>query len=374
MAPRMHRSAHAAVAFIFLGLASAGPFEPHRLPNKGPWFEGWYTRIIDSVANRSVAVIVGSFQAQGHQMFSSSWAALLATYPNGTMYTEQVFPKQSDVKIFDRGQPVAADPPKNRPSVFQVSSDVGTLSVNDSHSSLSFTFPSGFSVSATLSRRVPWDSSCPDECGPEGWTSHVPARLVPTHYFVHTLASNAVYSVNGENGVGFAHQEANYGGYFPTAWVWVQGVAGNGETTLLLTGGEFTVAGATVKQFIVGYRSQRFKWNFRGVDLDQVRATIDGCASTLKISAVSVCRQRRLEIEVSAPPTSFSQPLFFPTPAGWSNDPGCVESYVALARAVLYDQDNVELETIAMPQVALEFGGAYRCKTSAPRNESTLII
>lgn len=346
-----------------MGLSSASNFEPHKLPGRGPWFEGWFTRITDVSANRSVAVIVGSYQPPGNKTFASSWAALLATYPNGSMYTEQVFPSQSDVTILDRGQPVTEDPPKNRPAVFQVNYGLGTLSVNDTTSSLSFVFPSGFSISATLSRRVPWDSTCPDECGPEGWTGKLPTSLLPTHYFVHTLASNAVYTINGQHGVGFAHQEANYGGRFPTAWTWVQGVTASGAAQLVLTGGAFTIAGATVTQFIIGYRSERFLLNFRGIDLDTIHTTMDGCAGSLKVSAFSLNGQHRLELEVSAPLDTFSDPLFFPTPSGWSNNPGSVESYVANAKAVLYDEKaGTQLETLELHQVALEFGGTYRCK------------
>ncbi len=39
-------------------------------------------------------------------------------------------------------------------------------------------------------------------------------------------------------------------------------------------------------------------------------------------------------------------PLFFPTPSGWSNNPGSVESYVANAKAVLYDEKVVHSQDL----------------------------
>merc|ERR1712183_260761 len=200
-------------------------------------------------------------------------------------------------------------------------SAVGTLRVKDSWSLLNFTFPSGLKISAMLTDRFPWDVSCPETCGPEGWAHRLPSSWLPTHYFVQTLASHVTYEIGEVSGSGFAHQEANYGGFFPDAWTWVQG-ASSRNVQLVLTGGAFTIAGVTEKQFIIGYRSSNFSWDFRNIDLDSISADVDGCNSTLRVSAQSRLLDRRLEIEVSAANASFSDPLYFPTPHGWSNSPG----------------------------------------------------
>ena len=79
------------VVFCAAALSRASPFEPLPVHREGPWFEGWFTRITDDHANRSVAVIVASYQAMGSANFSSSWAAALVSHSNGTMLTEQVW-------------------------------------------------------------------------------------------------------------------------------------------------------------------------------------------------------------------------------------------------------------------------------------------
>ncbi|CAE7396114.1 unnamed protein product [Symbiodinium natans] len=318
-------------AAAWAALVHASPFEPFPVRPDGPWFEGWFTRIIDQHSNRSVAVIIASFQAKGATNFTSSWAAALVSHANGTMITEQVFPSQSSVRITDRGRPVNKELPRSQPAIFEVESEIGRFAVNDSKSELLLTFPSGLKVEASLDNRVPWDAACKDTCGPEGWAGRLPSGLLPTHYFVHSLGSTATYAVNELRGFGFAHQEANYGSFFPSAWTWVEGISSDGSSQLLLTGGAFTLAELTARQFLLAYRSPRFHWDFRSVNMDHIVAQVDACRSLLVLSASRVLSGRRLELEVRAVPGTFSDPLYFPTREGWSNRPGSVESYRARA-------------------------------------------
>lgn len=341
--------------------AVCSPFEPYPVHKDGPWFEGWFTRITDPESNQSVAVILASYQKKGSSDFSSSWAAAIVSYANGSVYTEQVFPEQATVQITDRGSPISNKFPEKQPAVFEVSSEFGTLAVNDTRAQLRFVFPSGLRITASLSARVPWDAGFPETRGPEGWAGKLPSALLPTHYFVQTVASQATYSLNGVEGAGFAHQEANYGGFFPDAWTWVQGMTPDGKTQLVLTGGAFTIAGVTTRQFILAYRSRSFQWNFRSIDVDRISASVDACQNKLQLTAKTPLGHRHLELTVSAPADTFSDPLFFPTPNGWSNDPGSVESYMATASITLFDRSGNQLETVSIPQTALEFGGAYRC-------------
>ena len=79
------------IVFCAAALSRASPFEPLPVHREGPWFEGWFTRIVDDHENRSVAVIVASYQAKGSANFSSSWVAALVSHSNGTILTEQVW-------------------------------------------------------------------------------------------------------------------------------------------------------------------------------------------------------------------------------------------------------------------------------------------
>lgn len=362
------------LSWAFVAVAAGSPFEPYPVRRDGPWFEGWFTRITDPVAGRSVAVIVASYQKKGAADFSSSWAAAIVSHPNGSVHTEQVFPDQASVQITDRGQAVTRELPRRQPAIFAVSSSAGKLSINESRATLNFTFPSGLEIHASLSGRVPWDARCPDTCGPEGWASRLPAAFLPTHYFVHTVASRAAYTLNGLRGAGFAHQEANYGGFFPGAWTWVQGVSADGGTQLVLAGGAFTIAGITARQFTLAYRSRRFQWDFRSIDLDRFSAAVDACASLLRLTAKTPFGGRHLELEVAAAHGTFSDPLYFPTPSGWSKDPGSVESYNATASIKLFDGQGNLLERSDIFQTALEFGGSYRCGSATDSTVAELVI
>ena len=51
----------------------------------------------------------------------------------------------------------------------------------------------------------------------------------------------------------FIGAQANWGGTFPTSWVWVQGIGAGGTAQLLLTAGEFEIAGITSKQAIIAW-------------------------------------------------------------------------------------------------------------------------
>lgn len=352
------------IVFCAAALSRASPFEPLPVHREGPWFEGWFTRIVDDHENRSVAVIVASYQAKGSANFSSSWVAALVSHSNGTILTEQVFPAQASVRITDRGLPVDRELPRNQPAVFAVESEVGRLAVNDSKAELLFNFPSGLKIEASLTNRIPWDAACRDTCGPEGWAGRLPSGLLPTHYFVHSLGSTAAYAVNGLRGSGFAHQEANYGSFFPSAWTWVQGVSSDGASQLLLTGGAFTVAELTARQFLLAYRSPRFHWDFRSVDLDHIVTQVDACQGILTLRASKPSTGRQLELSVQAPLGTFSEPLYFPTREGWSNRPGSVESFRAPALVKIFHRGVLQ-ETLELPQTALEFGGTYRCTESA---------
>lgn len=355
------------VAAALACVVAASPFDPHPLPGHGPWFEGWFTRIVDPAKNISVVVIAGSYEPQNASVLTTTWVGAIVSRPDGTVTTEQVFPGQESVRITKAGQPVVKPPAHGEPAEFEWTSSIGSIAVTpDGSSTLSFRMPSGLAIDATMTGRVPWDPSCPEDCGPEGWVGKLPSGLLPTNYFVQTLASKVTYTVGGISGEGFAHQETNFGARFPTAWTWMQGVSSDGKTQLLLTGGAFTVAGVTIEQFLLGYRSPHRQWDFRGIDLDPIDVKMDGCAGTLKLSARALTGGRRVEVEAAAPAGSFCEPLFFPTATGWSNKPGSVESYTSTATIRLFEGSSKEpVEEVELRQVALEFGGTYMCKPSA---------
>ncbi len=112
------------------------------------------------------------------------------------------------------------------------------------------------------------------------------------------------------SGTGLAHFEANWGSTFPAGWVWAQAVLDT-ETQLLLTGGNFTIAGATRLQWVVSFRSpQAGALDYRTIDLDRFATASDCRAGTFAINASRpVAGGPELLITLQTDPASFSAPL-----------------------------------------------------------------
>jgi len=244
----------------------------------------------------------------------------------------------------------------------------------------------GVQLTANMSAaRLPWSEEDPDRSGPEGWLA--PTGLLPCHYYVYSFASPTAYSLQLPPSpsrtraaratlaapLATAHIERNYGESFPTGWVWSQASATHGLAHLLLTGGRFVIGGVAVPTYIVALRapSAGLQWSFRTTDLDQIVGHRQPCAGKLEVNATSRGGSRRLGISLSAPPRSFGRRIPVPTTAGFSDRPGCRESYTATAeirafarpdRWHAWGQPRMQF---LMPLAVLEFGGTFQCATSA---------
>jgi hypothetical protein len=65
-------------------------------------------------------------------------------------------------------------------------------------------------------------------------------------------------------------------------------------------------------------------------------------------------------VEVCAPEGSFGSPIYVPTPTGFSNIPGCRESFTAKAFIRAYDTSSPRMKVTEEHEIelaALEFGG-----------------
>jgi len=368
--------------FLLLAYVQGSPFDPHPLVRRpyGSFFDGWFLRVVDHAHNRSLAFVVGAYQPPSHPVaeYESSWMSIMVASADGSTVTEQTL--AAGVTIVQSGgtaPPFAPDftaPPRFEVSVPSILS----LRVDGDEVELDASI-NGLRVEVHVAApRVPWDATAPNGAGPEGVLRFAPSSLLPCHYFVHSLGSPSQYSVHRDDeggadamsGYGFAHLETNYGRLFPTAWVWAQGVDALGSTSLLVTGGAFVIAGVTTRTFIVAYRSPTVgELNFRSTDADSITIDrLDGCAGTFALQAAASVlsalwkSELRIDFTISADPASFSDPLFVPTSAGWSNSPGSVESFHARADVAVSSASKGAVETVALQLVALEFGGSYRCK------------
>ena len=364
------------------GTAPASPFAPHPLPgvhSASAFFEGWFTRVVSHGDSLSFSVILGSFRPAYGAALTEVWACLLLDR-DGAVTTTQTFLDAGSLRLTAHGRNVTAEPTLGTPADFAWEhEDSGTLVVDGDVARLDFRFPQpqgSILVQVQLAHRVPWDRAAPDSAGPEGWLTGADG-LLPTHYYVQTLASQASFKLTqltesgraigaGISGRGFAHQEANWGGTFPTAWVWAEGVTADGTAQLVLTAGEFDVAGITAQQAIVAVRTAGTSLTLRSIDLDVILTERRPCepVPSLVIEGVSRNSTRRLAIVLTAPQQSFSQPLEAPAHSGFSSTPGSVESYSATARVELFKRQSKDEawereHAFALQQGALEFGGQY---------------
>jgi hypothetical protein len=377
--------------FLFLALPAVlgSPFDPHLLPDSRAFFEGWYLRVTDHEHNRSFAVVLGSLQPDGWSGLKETWAALIVDGGRATtlsggessgILTEQIFPLNTTVTVGKQRQPVSREPADGAPSSFDYTTAAGSFSVRDDTAELRMAF-SSYGVHVTARRRVPWSETHPNQDGPEGMLfPRARGALLPCHYFVHSLGSEATYrllpmvpyaSVPPLSGTGFAHLETNYGGAFPHSWIWTQGVAPTGKAHFAATALAVGVGPIDlVDIFSVAFRSPTLNVTFRTPDLDVVKLQRVSCGGRLTLDARSLLGGRRATLRISSTsssgqPRGFSAPLYTPTRHGFSTKPGCVESFTALAVFTVKDAAGNLLATESFPLAALEFGGGWRCDAVA---------
>lgn len=353
------------------------PLEPQsRHRKRGQWFEGWFVRLIDHTSGVTIAAIFGSLRLQR----SSSGAAAISSLP----FDEHILVlawsadsgRQSMRSVQLAGDavtlsgPGTADP--TRPHVRWWSTEHGGIEVRGDDAWLDLRLPKGLSLAANVSSpRAPWDRKRPDRAGPEGWLGAT--GLLPCHYFVHTFRSPATYWLGGSSrstgrgGRGVAHIERNYGEAFPSGWVWAQACTEGGTLCLVLTGGLFVVGPLTTRTYILALRGQpanstaTLDWTFRTTDADRVSEVREACQGRLLLNATSLDGRRRAALRITAPVGTFGDRLLVPTDGGFSDQPGCRESYDATVALVAHGRaPGLDVEA-TFPRAALEFGGTWQC-------------
>lgn len=208
----------------------------------------------------------------------------------------------------------------------------------------------------------PWG---PGGEGPEGWAGKLP--FLGLHWFVFSLGSPVEYRLrlpSGEvrEGSGVVHQEKNYGGTFPTAWIWGEAVSESAGVALALAGGPAPVGPIIVPNaWLIGYRSPLVNLSFHPQDLPLITATPSACEGRFDISAASLVGGHRLQVAFTSSPQSYAA-LYCPTPKGFSVD--SVESYSAEVTVTVWQRTLTGeklLESHTLSNAALEFGGTFMC-------------
>ena len=386
-------------------LASVLPMEPQLVRRRGPWFEGWFLRLVDHDAALTVSIVFGSLRRR-HRPSSISADPfdehlIVLTYNDGRDGSERmsrVLLDGSTVRLTG-GNSASSDlgaAPPGGPHLSWWSDAHGGMRVDGDAAVVELALPRGVRIVANISAsRVPWDVKRPNEAGPEGWLART--SLLPCHYFVHSFGSRASYALwrggavrPALTGSALTHVERNWGDSFPTGWVWAQAAARNGSAYLVLTGGRFVIGPLTTDSYVIGLRGnfggsvggggdggeegvdRELSWDFRTTDLDRVVDSRRPCEGVLSINASSRNGRRWLQLELRAHPRSFGERIPVPTnEEGFSDQPGCRESQTASLSISAWEKrrsggrrDALEvvqrLRTV-VPLAVLEFGGNFQC-------------
>lgn len=378
-------------AFLFLTAATLGP----RLPPVTfalPFFDGWFLRLTDHARSTTCAVIIGAMKLPMQRAFtdhyvclSYSSAKLRAARPARPapadhplrLRSAHAFPGADEVRLSVDGRPLAgwsaADrfdwqaPAAGRCADFEwearLAGDGGSGSMRVLEGGrrilLSCDLPEGADarmgappaegaaaggrVSLEAEIRAPrewgagWETR---EAGPEGWLGRT--GLLPCRYFVQSTGSEARYRLTraGARGKGretvsgsaTAHVESNYGTAFPRGWVYAQVSGAQPGTSLLLVGGKFRIGLAAPVTWLAALRSPALSIDLRTTDGHAVRARFSCAARRVQLEG-SDRAGARLEVTVEDCATLHARDaVWVPTLQGFSNAPGCSESFAAVAR------------------------------------------
>ncbi|XP_005107479.1 uncharacterized protein LOC101859266 [Aplysia californica] len=391
----------------FPGLCWGNQMDPHVYPDQGPFFEGWYMRIIDAGNERSFGWLFGrvlptksasSVPCEDESLkllFTSERckevrdnvknnfmngslplvysSLLINSGPKSKLQAVTGFFEPEDYVITKKGKPVEENPDDATPPSFEAKiGDNVTFVVKPSGTTFSLTV-GNIVLRGSTSSPVPWG---PNGEGPEGWLEYLP---LPIHWFVYSLRSNVVHyeyinKLTGQtlsgpdhNGVPVvAHMEKDWGKSFPKAWIWSEGVDPWTNVSFAISSGIVTELGVDLKAQLSGYRNPNKGIHCSFSPANSVHhLTSDGCSNTATL--VSESLECKVIYQLSAPLGSFSDCLFTPQYKGFR--PGCLESYRAVANITVYQRHFVEMELTdhqVVKLAALEFGEEYMCHGKCP--------
>ncbi|GFO36639.1 hypothetical protein PoB_006314400 [Plakobranchus ocellatus] len=360
--------------------------DPHVYPSVGPFFEGWYLRVIDAQQNTSFGFLFGlvlpaATENSTHKMHYSSpttkenplvCASLLLNPPStDKLGSPTACFDPSDYSVLKDGKPVTQDPDDETPPNFEVkiSNNLSYIvTPNGSHFSVSI---GDHVLKGETTAPVPWG---PKGEGPESWLEYLP---LPIHWFVYSFRSTVVTYMYKNMDTGeiikggstksdppvVAHMEKNWGKSFIKAWVWAEGVDPAADIYFSLTSGIIEELGLPIPAQLSGYRNPK-----KGIDCSfhpansEHKLVHDGCMGTTTLEVQSL--ECHVVFRLYAAPASFSSCLVTPQVDGFRL--GCLESYAAVANITAHMTLSGVIDNQIIPMSGLEFGGSFMCKSKCP--------
>jgi hypothetical protein len=339
------------------------PMDPHFHEN-GPWFEGWYTRIVDHAGQRDFAVIVGSFVRQGVKFSDSPLegyvALVIHDHKTGKTETVEGFPERTELQA--SGEPVTKNPDDKSNANFRWQADSFGSMTQDS---IDLKFPSGEVFKAQFSSTRP---IFPDQpwVGPEGLAAKLP--FIWSHWFIYSLASDTNYQFSKGStqitGRAVSHMEKNYGSGFPNSWIWLHAISENGANRLSLAGGPAPVSLIQPEVWSAIFKTEKIDWVFLpGIKNLTVTRDIKPCDGEFQITILNPLK--KLEIRAKGLRSDFVG-IATASPQGWVKA-GAHENYNAHIEIDAYELNLLGQQTLVQHVSAdnsvLEFGGTHRCPT-----------
>ncbi|KAK7483725.1 hypothetical protein BaRGS_00025046 [Batillaria attramentaria] len=392
------------VGILLAASCHGNQFDPHLYPKTGPFFEGWYLRIIDDAQELSLGLLFGRVLPSDHARATGSGDVSFNSYKSTSMskseslrpeltrqrqeplvlatvllQSKAVGPKLqsfngffnvADFSVTVKGKPVVKNPDDESPADFAVqfgnSGNNGSYIVSGNKTSVEVTV-GNIRLVVKGSNPVPWG---PHGEGPEGWLEDLP---LPLHWFVYSLRSHVSEYKFLDRHSGMAivgknarmHMEKNWGESFPPGWIWAQGIT-TSNIALALSGGIVDFHITNVTAFLVGYRNPAKGIVFNFTPANSVFSfKHNGCDGFVHLNITSL--EHSLVLKVFSPLSSFSSCLFGPEKYGFR--PVCVESYNAAAVVSAYQRNGLHyalIDHVEIRSAALEFGGLYVCKRLCP--------
>lgn len=349
----------------------------HPLPNKGPWFEGWYIRITDSQSDSSYALIVAS-QTHKQELIKNKkslpgYLAVLKQEQNTKTESFESFPQETT--ILNNGLPFDFTQGGQNENFQWQATNQGWLTSEGFH----LLIPGKIELKGKIKNRKAWDPYS-SEWGPEGYGTFL--KFIPLHWFVYSLGSEIEYTVKLFNSdgtftektsIGVAHIEKNWGKVFPEAWMWVQGYDAKTESSLALAGGILRLAQIPIKTYLVGFRSLKVEAYFQlGQMFDfEFQDVIDPCRGEFKIRMTN--GEHIMILKAKADPKSFAS-VSIPTKNGYETRGG-IESFTTDIDVEIHNNNWVKdfvsvsslIEKVKFKKAALEFGAAFMDQSKCPR-------
>jgi len=354
-------------------MSESSLYDPHLIPEEGPFFEGWYLRITDVNKGDSIGLLFGNVlpdsQATltGPLVFASILRRECTSYGTCRLVSVNGKFNTSDLSITVKGQDVSVDPDMTSPSNFRWQVNDGDhggyLDQKGNDTSAVFKLED-IVLSLKINKPYAWNKQ---GTGPEGYLAHLP---LPLHWFVFSLRSNLVeYELQnltsgavtrGSNGL--VHMEKNWGKSFPKKWIWSEGVLSDGtNASFALSGGQVDFSVVSMDAYLIGYRNPSIDLDLSFNPTDSVvSANVSGCSGSVQLTINSL--RYRVQINLTGRNETYSSCLYGPEVGGFRRS--CVESYDATAyievsKRQLFGYTTLDKQTFQ--GAALEFGGTNVC-------------